>query len=46
MCCSDYLHSEGTASPLANYAAFGLADQAVVDDLHGDRRRAVAPASI
>lgn len=24
MCCSDYPHSEGTATPLADYAAFGL----------------------
>ena len=24
MCCSDYPHSEGTASPIADYAAFGL----------------------
>jgi predicted TIM-barrel fold metal-dependent hydrolase len=25
MCCSDYPHSEGTATPLADYATFGLA---------------------
>ncbi|HSP96382.1 MAG TPA: amidohydrolase family protein [Candidatus Dormibacteraeota bacterium] len=24
MCCSDYPHSEGTASPIADYTAFGL----------------------
>lgn len=24
MCCSDYPHSEGTATPVADYAAFGL----------------------
>jgi hypothetical protein len=24
MCCSDYPHSEGTATPLADYSAFGL----------------------
>lgn len=28
MCCSDYPHSEGTATPVADYRAFGLDDTA------------------
>ncbi|MFN8640218.1 MAG: amidohydrolase family protein [Candidatus Binatia bacterium] len=36
MCCSDYPHSEGTATPLADYDAFGLERAAAGDFLAGN----------
>jgi hypothetical protein len=39
MCCSDYPHSEGTATPLADYAANGLEPQAATSGLFSDNIR-------
>jgi hypothetical protein len=39
MCCSDYPHSEGTATPLVDYAANGLTPQAATGGLFSDNIR-------
>ncbi len=39
MCCSDYPHSEGTATPLVDYAASGLEPQAATSGLFSDNIR-------